>query len=201
MFRKLVTAALLSVALSTSALTQSKEDEAELFFEYSHGPWITGGRYAFEKNNPHCLTTQWFKDGSFFTLTRDLADKEIYITVKNIKWEFTKPKGTADTVHMNVTKKGKFYKGLKVDGALVNKNTIMFRGLPFEILSMVEEGNALDIIMPGDEPNAHIDLEGSGVAVAQLNRCMKAAEKVDLYQNVKPRHPRDTGTDGMRQEL
>jgi hypothetical protein len=190
MFRKLVTAALLSVALSTSVGAQQ---EAERFFEITRNGWITHGRYAFEKDNPHCVTSKWFEDGSAFTVVRDLADQEIYITVRNVKWEFTQPKGTPDTLNMNAHKKGKFYKGLRLTGHLVNKNTIILRNMPFEFLTIFEEANTLDLIMPGDDANARVDLSGSGDALTQLNRCLKAGEKVDdLYQNVKPRHPRTT---------
>lgn len=197
MFRKLVTAALVSVALSTSALAQTKHDPAERFFEHKAGGWTTVGRYAYEKDNPNCGTTKWWEDGSAFTIVHDLNDKELYLVVTNTDWQFDNEPGVEGIARLNAYRGNKIMQGAKLTIRVVNKNTIVMRHMPTDFIVPFSDADYFDLIMPNNVPNWRgIQMSGSGSAFAKVIDCIKASNKVDLYQNVKARHPRT-----LKQEL
>jgi hypothetical protein len=189
MFRKLVTAALLCTALSTSALAQS---EAELFFEKKTGVWTIEGRYAHGKVNPVCVTSQWWQDGSAFSVVQNLNNKDFYFVVTNVDWNFSNDPGVETKLQLNATRKGEFYKGMQVIGTVHNKNTLRFMNLSVEAMKLFIEADSFLLIMPDNFPNSRIELSGSSLAFDRILECMKASMKVDLFQNVRPRHPRTT---------
>ena len=170
---------LLSFALMTSSTFAG-----ESFYraDISPGPFLVFGSKATPEinQNPMCYAEVLWRDGSRFQVIRDLADAELYIFFQNNQWNIRDKPGEYK-LRANFEKNG-IVSGLNFEYQLVNKNSIVIRGIMKDkFLPAFMNNNKMHFVMPGTIQNVEVDLTGSSRAINEISKCIDAARSVDLY--------------------
>jgi hypothetical protein len=172
--KKIIVALALLLAFTMPVATQ------EAFFAKQAGPWDIEGVPSHGPKNAACGAKYQFGDGSTFVLYSDLIDGELYAIVYNVAWNLQpNPQNAPSTVlRMNFHAKGKFVEGKMANYLALDKGTIAIPNILFQVfLPPFTEHDRLELVMPGDIPNAVIPLVGSMEAVKTLIECVKAGGK------------------------
>lgn len=177
------------IIVSLFMMTTACFAENKIFFEQrigskdlnQTGSWLILGRTGNEKLNAGCALTTTWTDGSQFWLTKDLIDDEVYAEYQNSEWSITDAPGNF-SVRINFVHLDNSIRGGNFTYRLINKNTIMLRGLSkeFSINFFDAKAKELRLVMPGSIPNAIIPLKGTKDAIVALSKCIDASKKEKL---------------------
>jgi hypothetical protein len=190
--KKYLLASVFGIAAVTSAFANNLS-----FFQVDVRPgsyYVYGVVYNSEtNNNPACYAEVSWKDGSRFQLTRDLADGELFIFIRNNAWNIGDKPGKYN-LRANFTKNGTAAGGLNLEYNLVNKNTIVVRNLNKDnFIPLFTNNNHMTFVMPGSIQNAELNLYGTKNVISEISRCIDVARGVDLYPEGTPTNNNSLG--------
>ena len=188
MFKKLFVAVLVSLFTVSNA---------HAFYDKNiPGGWRVLGDPGSETQNPGCALILTYDDGSEIQLIRDLKDGELFIWFKNNEWNI------ADEIEKQYPMRINFYnsRGDVIGGnfqyQLVNKNTIVIRGLNIDdFIPPFMEMGTMKFIMEGNIENAIIPLEGTREGIKYLADCIK------MYYDNPPKSQTPSIPEGIKQDI
>lgn len=188
MFKKIFIAALVSVFTISSA---------NAFYDKSlPGGWQVFGDAGDKERNPGCVIGLTYGDGSQIQLIRDLKDGELYIWFKNNEWNIGDPVDTAYPMRINFYNSRGDVIGGNFQYQLVNKNTIVIRGLNIDdFIPPFMEMGTMKFIMEGNIENAIIPLEGTREGIKYLADCIK------MYYDNPPKSESPSIPEGIKQDI
>lgn len=162
----------LTILFTSTISVLSQQD----FFTEKADNWIIVGRPSVDNKNAFCGAELSFRDGSAFTLYKDLIDGEVYIVLSNTRWNIGDPPQSRSKLRLNFVSRGGDVKGGTIDYLLLNKNTIVIPGINSgAFIPDFMARHKLEIIMPGTIENATIPLDGTTRAVELLAKCVDVA--------------------------
>lgn len=166
---------LIFLLLSTTSFASS------FFFEKSVGPWVVLGHPGDKKEelNPACIAKTRWEDASELLIIQDLTNGELHLEFKNNEWDISDEFGKQYELTLNVyAKNNSSVKSWQVYFILVNKNSINIRGLDQKsFLNAFMNFATMKFIMPGNIPNAVVDLKNTTKVIDLMTDCLKVAEK------------------------
>lgn len=188
MFKKLFIAVLVSLFTVSTA---------HAFYDKSiPGGWRVLGDPGSETQNPGCALILTYDDGSEIQLIRDLKDGELFIWFKNNEWNIS------DEIEKQYPMRINFYnsRGDVIGGefqyVLVNKSTIVIRGLNIDsFVPVFMEMKTMRFVMEGTIQNANITLDGTREGIGYLAECIKQ------YYSNPPKNEKPTIPDGLKQDI
>lgn len=152
-------------------LTMVSTATADVFYQQKEQLWNVYGVVNVKEKNPACIAEQTWRDGSYIQLIKDLADNELYIALTNMEWQIQDEPGNYK-MRVNAFVGSEIH-GFNFDYTLINKNSIVIRGIIGEkFVPVFAAANKLRFVMPGTITNADIQLNGSRAAIIGLSDCM-----------------------------
>lgn len=172
---------LLAILATTTALLTAPamaEGPADFYNNFS-GDWHIGGYPGDPNLAPACYAEYSWQDGSTFQLIKDLNTGELYIWFQNMSWNIADAPGEY-SLRMNIESRRQVNSG-SYYYQLYNKNTITINFLNVDdFIPSFMDAYRINMIMPGDIPNAEVPLQGSAQATAMLAECIKDSANVKL---------------------
>jgi hypothetical protein len=156
---------------------------ADYFYNSTHNDWAIFGDFGDIDQNPACVISHVWRDGSEFQLIYDLAERELWIWLQNFDWNIVDATGYDFPYSFNMVIVG--YNNEVVSGEmgyyLISKNTIDIPDIePRTFMEAFAGLNELRFIMPGNIQNAYLDLTGSRVATNRFYDCINSFDRPQL---------------------
>lgn len=163
-------------AMTTSAMAQG------FFFEKSIPGWIIVGKPKQNELNAVCILEKGWRDGSMFSIFKDLNDGELYIVVTNNGWEIQDNPGQYN-MRINFHYSNGAVNGSGAVYELLNKNTIRIRGIKADMfLRDFVNGKVMKFIMPGSINNIEVPLDNSTAGIDVMIDCIKSFKNIKEYK-------------------
>ena len=174
-----------SIILSTLLFFTTFPAFSESFYNKEVGNWVVFGDVGGEDQDPACVVSYEWRDGSEFQLIYELYKRELWIWFENFEWDIRDPEGYYK-LDMVIVGNGNNLNSGEMDYYLTDKNTIYLPNIePKSFIDAFAGLNELRFIMPGNIPNAYLSLDGSRAATEHLIDCVDVGNSTD-FSKKKP---------------
>ena len=168
------------------AVTTAFGASADNFYERETGNWFVFGDYGDEELNPACVVSYVWQDGSEFQLIYDLYNRSLDIWFENFEWDIADAPGFFYNMNMVIVGRGNNLISGEMEYLLEDKNSITIYGIepPGTFVEAFAGLNELRFIMPGNIPNAYLDLQGSRNATQLFLDCINIGDSIEFDEHL-----------------